>query len=155
MQSHTYKRAVRTLVLSCFALGLASIPMAGQNQRATSRYYYQAYDAGFRAGQADFNAHRPPSYQTALVSTAGLAAISRDYRNAFKLGYQDGYSGYGRGRGSDWSYKHHHHDADCDADDGRGEHDWSCREHHDNGKHKGWYKKHHHGSDNQGEDDRD
>ena len=153
MQSHTYERAARTLILSWIALWLTSIPMVGQSQRATSSYYYQAYDAGFRAGQADYNARRSSNYQAALVTTAGLAAISKDYRSAFKLGYQDGYSGYGRGWGNDWSYKHHHHDADCDEDDSRGEHDFSCRQHHDNGKHKGWYKKHHHGSDDQGEDE--
>ena len=156
MKSHVCRQIIRTLLLSCFALGLTSIPMVGQNQggsNSTNAYYRQAYDSGFRAGQSDSNAHRSYSYNAALVTSAGVSAISSDYRNAFKLGYQDGYYGYGRDRGSDWSYKQHHHDSDCAVDNSRGEHDWSCREHHDNGKHKGWYKKHHQHSDDQGENE--
>jgi len=134
-----------------FLLLLALAAPLGAQTRIPSSYYYQAYDQGFRAGRADYDAGRAPSYHAALITTAGVAAISQDYRNAFKLGYQDGY--IGRGHGSDWYYKHHHHDADCDEDDERGRDKWSCRGRHDNGKHKGWYK--HHGPKNKHDEDDD
>jgi hypothetical protein len=113
-------------------------------------YYYQAYDQGFRAGQSDYNAGRPYGYHSALLMTAGVVAISQDYRNAFKLGYQDGYAGHGRG--ADWYYRNHRHDCDCDEDDRGVRGDWNCRARHDNGKHKGWYK-HRHNKHDEDDDD--
>src|SRR5258707_12911951 len=137
------KDSLKYLSLILFASVVVLVPLGAQDRipnDSRGSYYYKAYDQGFRAGRADYDAGRPSSYHAALITTAGVAAISQDYRNAFKLGYQDGYAGHSRG--SDWYYKRHHHDGDCDEDD-QGDGKWSCREHHDNGKHNGWYKHHH------------
>lgn len=132
-------RFARVASLFFLLVALAGTVSAQGPANYKSSYYYQAYDQGFRAGRADYDAGRAPSYHAALITTAGLSAISTDYRNAFKTGYQDGYSS--RRHTSDWYYRNHHHDGDCDEDD-QGNGKWSCREHHDNGKHKGWYKHH-------------
>lgn len=156
MQTELSKRVIRTIFMFCFVAGVIPVSMVAQNRVSTdyrSSYYYQAYDEGFRAGRADYDAGRPYSYHVALIMTAGVASISQDYRSAFKLGYQDGYSSHDRG--SDWYYRHHRHDADCDEDDDRGRDNWSCRERHDNGKHKGWYKHAHHKQRGEDEDDDD
>ena len=150
------KRLLGTALLFSLALGVSSIPLSAQTRSTTNSnnsYYRQAYDQGFRAGQADYNARRPFSYNTALVTSAGVQAISRDYRNAFKSGYQDGYAAHNRG--SDYYYRRHQHDSDCNEDDSQGKDKWNCREHHDNGKHKGWYKHHHPKDDHDKDDDHD
>ena len=144
MRTHNSTRFVRALLLFFIAWGLTSVFLLAQDRPPSDprgSYYYQAYDQGFRAGQADYQAGRGYGYHVALVTTAGVASVSSDYRNAFKLGYQDGYAGHKHG--SDWYYRHHGHDSDCDEDDNRSQDKWGCREHHDNGKHKGWYKHHH------------
>lgn len=143
MHTGNARNSVKSISLLLFLLLAFGGSLKAQTRMPSdsrSSYYYQAYDQGFRAGRADYDAGRTPSYHAALVTTAGVAAISQDYRNAFKLGYQDGYAGHSHG--SDWYYQHHHHDADCDEDDEQGSEKWSCHEHHDNGKHKGWYKHH-------------
>jgi hypothetical protein len=146
MQNDRWRQVARAVVLFCLAV---PVSLAAQNRAPNNypgSYYYQAYDQGFQAGQSDYAAGRPYGYHAALVTTAGVWGFSQDYRNAFKLGYQDGYAP-NKGRGSDWSWRHHRHDCDCDEDDDRGNANWSCRERHDNGKHKGWYKHHGHGED--------
>jgi len=147
MQSDRWQQVARTMLWFCL---LVPISLAAENRAPSDyrgSYYYQAYDEGFRAGQSDYDAGRSYGYHAALVMTAGVAGILPDYRNAFKLGYQDGYAP--NRRGSDWYYHHHRHDCDCDENDG-GNGNWSCRERHDNGKHKGWYKHH---KNNHDEDD--
>src|SRR5262249_34819206 len=92
------KRFLWTMFLLSFAL--SANPLVAQNgvpNDYRGSYYYQAYDQGFRAGQADYLGGRPYGYHTALFTTAGLSGISPDYRNVFKLGYQDGYAGHRRG----------------------------------------------------------
>jgi hypothetical protein len=95
--------------ICCFVFGLVPPSRAAQKRAPVvnkGSYYYRAYDQGFREGRGDYDAGRPHGYHAALVTTAGVASISQDYRNAFKLGYQDGYTGHQRG--SDWYYRHHH-----------------------------------------------
>ena len=136
------------------AFASAVVPVAAQNYPANDprgSYYRQAFDQGFRAGQADYQARRAYNYNGALVRSGGISAVSSDYRNAFRQGYQDGYSGRNN-RQSDWYYKNHQHNTDCreregdnrdrDRDRDRNNTNWDCQERHDNGKHKGWYKKH-------------
>lgn len=156
-------KASDLVFLLCVTLAFVTHPAFGQNHApndSRGNYYRQAFDQGFRAGEADFRAGRPYNYQAALVATAGVAAISKDYRNAFKLGYQDGYAGHNRQ--SDWYYKNHRHNGDCKEGDKRGPDDWDCVDRHDNGRHTGWYKNqrhknnHHEHGDHQehdGEDD--
>jgi len=120
------KRFTWMMLLFCFVLGMIPVAMVAQKRGPSdyrSSYYYQAYDQGFRAGRADYLAGRPYGYHVALVTTAGLAGISQDYRNAFKLGYQDGYANHDRD--SEWYYRHHRHDCDCDVDDDGGRENWS------------------------------
>jgi hypothetical protein len=146
MQNDHWQQVATTMMFLFCLVGPVSL--AAQNRQSNTypgSYYYQAYDQGFRAGQSDYTAGRPYGYHAALVMTAGVAGLSQDYRNAFKLGYQDGYAP--NRHGSDWYYRHHRHDSDCDEDDDRGNGNWSCRERHDNGKHKGWYKHHKHDHD--------
>lgn len=148
-------KTASSIFLFCVTFAVMAIPVLGQNYPPNDprgSYYRQAFDQGFRAGQADFQARRASNYNAALVTTAGVAAISRDYRNAFKLGYQDGYAGHNRQ--SDWYYQHHQHNADCKEEDNRGPENWGCQERHDNGKHKGWYKKHRPKDDDHEDDDR-
>ena len=146
MQNDRWQPVLRTMLfLSCLVVPVSLAAGSRVPNTYPGSYYYQAYDQGFQAGRSDYDAGRPYSYHAALVMTAGVAGLSQDYRNAFRLGYQDGY-GSNR-RGSDWYYSHHRHDCDCDEDDDRGNGKWSCRERHDNGKHKGWYKHHGHGRD--------
>jgi hypothetical protein len=152
VRTYHLKRCTWKMFLLSFVMGVVPVSLVAQNRVPSDyrgSYYYQAYDQGFRAGRADYLAGRPYGYHTALLTTAGLAGISQDYRNAFKLGYQDGYASHHRG--SDWYYRHHRHDYDCDEDDDRGGKNWGCRERHDNGKHKGWYK--HHGGHEDDDDD--
>ena len=144
MQTRGLKVALLLLFYLCVLVSGVSVAHAGTGKDYKDSYYYQAYDQGFRSGRADHLAGRAYGYHAALVITVGLQAFSQDYRNAFRLGYQDGYAS--PKRQSDWFYKHHGHDNDCDADDG-GKYNWGCREHHDNGKHKGWYKHHHEDGD--------
>ena len=156
------------LFLLWVAFAGAAIPVAAQNYPANDprgSYYRQAFDQGFRAGQADYQARRAYNYNGALITAGGVSAVSRDYRNAFRQGYQDGYAARGGNRQSDWYYKNHQHNTDCREREGdnhdRENHDrdrnntnWDCQERHDNGKHKGWYKKHRPKDDNEN-DDRD
>ena len=156
MQTDNSSRFVWALFLLAIVWGVVPVSLLAKDRPPSDSrgsYYYQAYDQGFRAGQADYRAGRPYGYHVALVSTAGVASISSDYRNAFKLGYQDGYAGHNHG--SDWYYRHHRHDSDCDEDDDRGEDKWGCRDRHDNGKHKGWYKHHHTRHEDEDADDDD
>ena len=145
MQTHQGQLVVRTILLFCLGVPISLMAEDRAPNDYRGSYYYQAYDQGFRAGRSDYEAGRPYGYHAALVMTAGVAGLSQDYRNAFKLGYQDGYAP--KRRGSDWSYRHHRHDCDCDEDEDHGNGHWRCREHHDNGKHKGWYKHHKHDHD--------
>ena len=138
------------LLLAIVLAGVLHTTATAQNTN-TSSYYRQAYDQGFQAAQADANAGRPYSYQTALVTAGGLSGISRDYRNAFKAGYQDGYYNRNNAQNGDYYYRRHHHDGDC-VEDGspgqRGNSDFNCRGRHDNGLHRGWYKNHGRGNEN-------
>ena len=153
----TYSKPItRSIFLFSFALAICAMPALAQNNPPNypgGTYYRQAYDQGFRAGQSDYRAGRNYNYSAALIATAGVTAISKDYRTAFRLGYQDGYSGHNRN--SEWYYRHHQHNSDCrEEGDDRGPNQWGCSDHHDNGRHNGWYKHHHAKEDNQGNEDR-
>ena len=139
------------LLLAILLAGLLHTTAAAQYSN-TSSYYRQAYDQGFQAAQSDSSAGRGYNYQTALVTAGGLSGISRDYRNAFQAGYQDGY--YNRNnqninRNSDYYYQQHHHDTDCVENGQTGQPgNFNCQTRHDNGLHKGWYKNHGNGNGN-------
>lgn len=143
-----------------FAILLAGlVHTAAAQNTSTSGYYRQAYDQGFQAAQADSSAGRPYNYHAALITAGGLSGISRDYRNAFQAGYQDGYYNRNNSQNSDYYYRRHRHDSDC-TENGppglrgegppgqRGNGNFNCQERHDNGLHKGWYKNRGNGNGN-------
>ncbi|GEM_PF-3974740 len=158
-------RQNQALRIGAWALlfGVLTLPVLGQrpygdhgryhNNRYPGRnsYVASAYDQGYQAGEMDYRYGRNYSVRAALISNAGLGALSRNYRDSFEQGYRDGYDG----GGGDYRGQRDQRDGGGWRDRGRDRNNDGEYRENDRGRRGGWYRGDGGRGDDQGENEND